>query len=122
MLIKVTLYLSYLISRDAIFIVGSIDPYKTKNKFHLNYHRLNKRKNRKPGELKLRLRYDGYYTDWFDYLFVSQKEMKEIVNGTGWLVKSFFSARRAPFYAAVLKKIQSRPSVKTDKQISFALI
>jgi hypothetical protein len=34
--------------------------------------------------------------NWFDYLLVSQDEMENIVEGTGWRIDRFFNARERP--------------------------
>jgi hypothetical protein len=40
---------------------------------------------------------------WFDYLLVSQKEMKEILAGTGWQIKKILSDK-GPGYTAIITK------------------
>lgn len=52
--------------------------------------------------LKIRVRYLSYATPWFDYLFVSQAEMRKIVAGTGWQVTRVIE--KAPRYVAVIEK------------------
>ncbi len=92
----------------ANIIAESIDPYKTRDLSHLAYHELNKRRGRMPGQVRIRIRYKKYSTPWFDYLLVSRKEMKQIVDKTGWKVRRFLSARsrrlssRGQVYIAIL--------------------
>ncbi len=93
----------------ARIIAESLDPYMTKNPFHLQYHRLNKRRGRIPGQVRIRIRYEGYRTPWFDYLLVSKKEMRQIVSGTGWSVRRFISAKeasssRGQAYVAIIQR------------------
>ena len=66
----------------------TLDPYQTSEPEHLEYHKLNLRKGRMGGQMRLRVRYKKYRTPWFDYLFVSTAEMVEILKGTGWGIKS----------------------------------
>ena len=93
-------------SSDATIIAESRDPYQTKDPFHLNYHRLNRKRGRWPGALKIRVRYRGYVTPWFEYLIVSKNEMKKILGGTGWKVTRFLNSR-SPAYIAIIAKTNS---------------
>ncbi len=93
----------------AKIIAESLDPYKTRNPFHLRYYILNKRRGRKPGQIRIRIRYEKYTTPWFDYLLVSPKEMKQILNGTGWKIRRFISSRGRPSsrgqkYVAIIQR------------------
>lgn len=47
-------------SEDGRIIAESIDPYKTELPEHLDYHELNKKRGRMPGQLKIRIRYKKY--------------------------------------------------------------
>jgi len=66
-------------SKSALIIADTIDPYKTKNPFHLEYQEFNRKRGRMSGQLRIRVRYKKYATKWFDYLIVSKDEMKEIL-------------------------------------------
>jgi len=90
-------------SRNALIIAESVDPYRTKEQFHLDYHKLNLRKGKMPGEMKLRVRYKKYKTPWFDYLIVSKNEMKRILEGTGWRIKRFIDSEN-PAYIGIVEK------------------
>lgn len=39
--------------------------------------------------MRVRVRFRKYVGRWFDYLTVSKKEMKEILEGTRWQIKEF---------------------------------
>ena len=65
-------------SEDARVIAWSTDPYQTTEPLHLQYHRLNRRRGRMSGQLRIRMRYQKYATPWFDYLLVSTEEMQDI--------------------------------------------
>jgi hypothetical protein len=91
-------------SENAIIIAETRDPYKTNNPFHLQYHELNRRRGRMPGQMKIRIRFQKYATKWFDYLLVSKEEMKQILKGTGWKVKQFIESENTPNYIAIIEK------------------
>jgi len=90
-------------SGDAIIIAESNDPYRTDNPDHLMYHRFNRRRGRMAGQLRIRVRFGKYVGNWFDYLIVSKKEMKGILNRTGWKVKKFISSKGS-MYIAIIEK------------------
>lgn len=90
-------------TENARIIAESSDPYKTKNPEHKKYHERNKRKGRLPGQVKIRVRFHEYITDWLEFLFVSKKEMKDIIRGTGWYVKKFIDSE-ASIYIAIIEK------------------
>ena len=55
------------------------------------------------GQVRMRIRYKQYATPWFDYLFVSKKEMQKIVAGTGWRVRRFIDSKGS-VYIGMLEK------------------
>jgi SAM-dependent methyltransferase len=87
----------------AHLIVTATDPYATTDPDHLNYQKFNARRNRLPGQIRLRIRYKKYQTPWFDYLLVSQSEMTSMFKGTCWKVVKFIPSN-GPMYAAILEK------------------
>lgn len=98
--------LKKLTSARARIIAVSLDPYATKDSVHLAYHRRNRRRGRMAGQLRIRVRYKGYTTPWFDYLIVSQKEMKKLLTGTGWHIERIFDGKTPGMgaYIAVIEK------------------
>jgi len=90
-------------SPSALIITENVDPYKTEDPVHLQYHKLNKKRGRMPGQLRIRIRFRNYVGDWFDYLLVSKQEMKEILKNTGWKVKKFIDAGDY-MYSAIIEK------------------
>jgi len=90
-------------SPDARIIVQTVDTYGTTLPEHLAYHKLNRKRNRMAGQLRLRIRYKKYIGQWFDYLIVSQREMQEICAGTGWHVEKTFDTN-LPIYTAIIMK------------------
>ena len=81
----------------------SLDVYGTDKPEHLAYHDRNRRRGRMAGEIRLRVRYRELIGDRFDYLMVSQAEMQEIVEGTGWRVAEFLG-RAGGEYVGVIEK------------------
>lgn len=84
-------------------IAESNDPYKTDNPFHLQYHELNRQGGRMAGQLRIRIRFQKYVGDWFDYLIVSRDEMQDILRGIGWKVKEFLGFGGSSYIAVIEK-------------------
>jgi SAM-dependent methyltransferase len=90
---------------DARIIAESLDVYKPPiDPVHRQYHMFNRRRGRLPGQVRIRVRYRKIIGPWFDYLLVSQKEMKTILEGTGWHVKRFINSQNGPVYVAITEK------------------
>jgi len=89
---------------NGVILAESIDPYKTTNRFDLNYQQRNRRQGRMPGQIRIRVRFQGSATPWFDYLFVSPSEMQDIVAGTGWKVTRIIEDD-AVAYIAMIEKV-----------------
>ena len=56
------------------------------------------------GQLRIRIRYKDYASPWFDYLFVSVKEMNGILSNTGWKISQLFSDSDGPAFVAIIEK------------------
>jgi SAM-dependent methyltransferase len=90
-------------SANATIIATTTDPYKTDNPIHLRYHKLNRRRGRMPGQLRIRIRHGNIIGPWFDYLLVSKDEVKKIIAGTGWKIRKLLESK-GPSYAVVIGK------------------
>jgi SAM-dependent methyltransferase len=90
-------------SPDARIIAGTRNPFKTDDPNHLQYHRWNKKRGRMPGQIRMRVRFAKTVGAWFDYLFVSPKEMEDVLSETDWRVEKVM-AREAINYFAVIRK------------------
>jgi 2-polyprenyl-3-methyl-5-hydroxy-6-metoxy-1,4-benzoquinol methylase len=90
-------------SDEAVLIAETINPYKTNNPFHRRYQRQNRLRGRMAGQIRIRIRFQGYASRWFDYLFVSPPEMKKIMKGTGWKVTRFIEGDHRSYVAIVGK-------------------
>jgi SAM-dependent methyltransferase len=93
---------------DATIIAKCIDPYVTSLPQHLAYHRLNRSRGRMSGQLRIRVRYKDYASPWFDYLFVSATEMKDILRDTGWRIRKVLSDGDDPAFVAIIEKQEIR--------------
>jgi SAM-dependent methyltransferase len=71
---------------------------------HRAYRLRNRERGRMPGQIRFRLRYRTLHTPWFDYLFVSPREMERLLRGTGWRVRRFLRHEGDSLYAAVIEK------------------
>ncbi len=87
----------------ALIIAENVNPYKTEDSVHISYHKLNKKRGRMPGQLRIRVRFRNYVGERFDYLLVSKKEMKEILKDTGWKVRKFIDSENF-MYATIIEK------------------
>lgn len=97
----------YRITRpDALILAESVNVYDTKDPVHLAYHKLNRKRGRMAGQLRIRIRFRNYIGEWFDYLLVSKKEMQDILAGTGWRIKQFIKSDGF-FYCAAISKNKS---------------
>jgi SAM-dependent methyltransferase len=90
-------------SPQARIIAESRDPYATLDPDHLAYHERNRRRGRMGGQLRIRVRYRGYRTPWFDYLLASPDEMRELLDGTGWSIEHIVEGAGG-VYIAVIEK------------------
>jgi SAM-dependent methyltransferase len=92
-------------SEHALIIATTRNPYKTDDPVHLKYHKSNKRKGRMGGQVRIRSRFRQYIGRWFDYLLVSEEEMKEILLNTRWSVREFLDSENSN-YLAIIEKAQ----------------
>ena len=91
-------------SPGAKIVCCSVNPYKTDNPDHRRYQWWNRERGRMPGQVRIRARYRTCVGDWFDYLLVSPKEMKELVVGMGWRVGRFILSNERPLYVGILQR------------------
>ncbi len=95
-------------SEDAVIIAESRDPYLTDNPIHFKYHQRNRKLGRMPGQLRIRIRFQQYATGWYDYLYVSKREMENLLSRSGWEIERFIDAegynKNGEFIAIIKKK------------------
>lgn len=85
----------------ARIVAESTDPYQTEVPGHLAYHRHNLERGRMAGQIRLRIRYQGHCTPWFDYLLASREEVAQIVQDTGWRVAHYYDSPGAAYVAVI---------------------
>ena len=90
-------------SENAVIIASTRDPYKTDNPAHLAYHKLNKKRGRMAGQVRIRVRFKKYVGRWFDYLMVSKEEIERILEGTGWKIKKIIESEDSNYIAIIEK-------------------
>ena len=88
---------------DARIIAKTLNPYKTDNPLHPPYHLANRRRGRMGGQIRMRVRYGVTVGEWFDYLFVSPEEMREILTDTDWQIEELLNAEEANYVAFIQK-------------------
>ncbi len=87
----------------ARIIATTNDVYQTDSAVHLAYQAFNRERGRMSGQIRMRVRYRVWCTEWFDYLMVSPAEMEDILSGTGWQAREYIRFD-GPMYAAVIGK------------------
>lgn len=90
-------------SAHATIIASTTDPYQTKNPIHRRYQKLNRQRGRMPGQVRIRIRHGDLIGAWFDYLLASKKEVRQIIDGTGWRITRFIESGGAA-YAVIIEK------------------
>lgn len=81
--------LADLAAPGAQMLACGIEPYATDDEDHLAYHDRNRARGRMPGQVTLRVRDGRVATSFFDYLFVSADELRDLVGGSTWRLASF---------------------------------
>jgi SAM-dependent methyltransferase len=75
-------------SSDAMIIGTTRNPQKTDDPDHLAYQAYNRAEGRMPGQLRLRIHHRKLVSEWFYYLFLSEEELLNLVDGTGWQIET----------------------------------
>ena len=70
---------------------------------HLAYQEINRERGRMSGQVRIRVRFRKYASPWFEYFMVSKKEMKDILDSTGWEARRFME-RKDEIYIAIIEK------------------
>ena len=96
-----------LTSPDAVILAESINPYQSGLAAHVRYQRRNRQRGRMGGQIRIRVRFRAIQGPWFDYLLVSPAEMKAILAGTGWQIRTLLRDGE-PNYVAVISKTTAR--------------
>jgi SAM-dependent methyltransferase len=88
----------------ARIVAQTFDPHTLVDDVHRAYLERNRRRGRLPGQHRLRVRYRAAATPWFDYLQVSQTELAELLEGTGWRLDGTLQDEGASYIALLAKE------------------
>lgn len=94
-------------SADGRIIAQTVDVRQTDVPEHLAYHEWNRSRGRLPGQIRCRVRYKKYVTEWIDLLMVSESELREILRGTNWEINQTIADDHGR-YTAVIDKVKVR--------------
>lgn len=89
---------------DALLYAEAVDPHATTDPHHLRYHRANRDAGRLAGQLRIRIRYMGWASPWFDLLLVSAEELDTLLADTRWTLVDTIPAEAGPVRVVVLGK------------------
>jgi SAM-dependent methyltransferase len=84
-------------------VLDSVDPYVDSDPADLALQAKNRTLGRLPGQVRIRLRYRGRVTPWFDLLNLSAAELEDLAGDASWSVAQLVEGE-APDYYAVLEK------------------
>jgi SAM-dependent methyltransferase len=73
-----------LTSPGARIVLDTVSPYEDNDEADLAYFERNRERGRMPGQVTIRIRYDGLATPWYDLLCVDLLEFVALIEGTGW--------------------------------------
>ena len=91
-------------SPGALILAGSEDLSNSTEPNFVSYSEFNRKRGRLPGQYRIRVIFKRYTSDWFDFLFASRGEMKDILVGTGWKIKCFIDSNSTDYMAVIEKE------------------
>lgn len=83
-----------------------LDPHATDQPHHLEYQAWNRERGRLPGQIRLRVRHRRLADAWFDWLFLSIGELRDLAAASEWEVVEHTEPE--PGYLAVLQPKATR--------------
>ena len=72
--------------------------------FDRGYYQRNKARGDMPGQARFRYHYDHHVGSWFPWLFVSRRELRRIIQGTGWREVRILGDQLSEPYVAILER------------------
>lgn len=70
-------------------IVGTTrDLTITTKPHHIAYQESNLKRGRMRGQIRFRIRHGMFASNWYDYLFVTEDELRQMIQGTGWRLET----------------------------------
>jgi SAM-dependent methyltransferase len=88
----------------ARIVAQTFDPHTLVDEVHRSYRERNQRRGRPAGQHRLRVRYRTAATPWFDYLQVSETELANLLDGTGWRLDATLQDEGASYIALLAKE------------------
>lgn len=86
-------------------VVESTNPYcGGAPAFDRGYYQRNRARGLYPGQANFRYHYDHLVGPWFRWIFVSRREMHQLLRGTGWRIEHVVGERPSEPYVAILVK------------------
>jgi SAM-dependent methyltransferase len=82
--------LAEITNNRAVILAESLNPYQTDDPVHLRYQRLNRGRGRMPGQIRIRVRFQGY--------------VRTLLRGAGWKLRHIIRDT-SPIYIAVIEKV-----------------
>ena len=92
---------------NAMILGRGMDPYATTNPVHVAYHARNRARGRMGGQIRMRVRHRRLATEWFDYLFATPDELRDLLRGTPWRVEHLEPQANGNGYAAQLRLVKT---------------
>jgi SAM-dependent methyltransferase len=87
----------------AVILGSTLDPYKTDKTEHKAFHARNRCRGRMGGQARIRVRHGLLRTPWFDYLFVSRRELRELLEGSGWTLEQAIEGSDDRYIAVLVR-------------------
>lgn len=73
-----------LTSPEGRIVLDTVSPYVDADATDLAHYERNRGRGRMPGQVTIRIRYEGLATPWYDLLCVDLPELETLAVGTGW--------------------------------------
>lgn len=78
------------------------DPYRVLMPEHRAYHTRNRDRGLLPGQVRMRVRYKTWTSDWFNRLLLAPEELDELLDGSSWELRDVTYSGEVGFYLAEL--------------------
>lgn len=88
---------------NARIIAQTINVVQSEMPEHVAYHASNRARGRLPGQIRLRVRYKKFASKWFDWLTVSEDELRELLMGVKWRIHETITGEQGR-YTAIIEK------------------
>lgn len=99
------------LTAEGVILAESIDPLRTDNPTHIEYHQANVARNRLPGQVALRYRYKQLVSDWFEVLLATPEQMESICKRAGWKIAEIYGSVGPRIYRSLESCASSAPAV-----------